>query len=144
MNTHIHILRFPKEVIDQPIIYNLVKKYDVEFNILKATILLQQEGVMVIEFRGHKSNIKKGLDYLKDIGVEVRSMAGSIRRDEEKCYQCGACAGICPTGALSVRRPEMAIVFDENKCTACGLCVGVCPARAMEVSINGDDIDQAA
>lgn len=144
MNTRIHILRFSKEIIDQPIIYNLVKKYDIEFNILKATILLQQEGVMVIEFRGHKSNVKKGIKYLKDIGVEVRSMAGSIRRDEEKCYQCGACTGICPTGALYVKRPEMAIVFDEDKCTACGLCVGVCPARAMEVSMNGADVDQAA
>lgn len=144
MNTRIHKLRFPKEIIDQPIIYNLVKKYDIEFNILKATILMQQEGVMVIEFRGHKSNVKKGIQYLKDIGVEVRSMAGSIRRDEEKCYQCGACTGICPTGALYVKRPEMAIIFDEDKCTACGLCVGVCPARAMEVSMNGDDIDQAA
>jgi ferredoxin len=70
-------------------------------------------------------------------------MEGSIRRDDEKCYQCGACTGVCPTGALSVNRPDMAIPFDPEKCTACGLCVAVCPARAMEVSLNGD-IDIAA
>ena len=143
MNTRIYLLRFPKEVIDQPIICNLVRKYDIEFNIIKATILMQQEGVMVIEFSGHKANVRKGIKYLEDMGVKVQSLAGSIRRDDEKCYQCGACTGICPTGALHLKRPEMAVIFDPEKCSACGLCVGVCPARAMEVSLNGD-IDLAA
>ena len=144
MNTRIYVLKFPKEVIDQPIISNLVKKYDLEFNILKATILLQQEGVMVLEFLGHKANIKKGIAYLNEMGVSVKSMAGNIRRDDEKCYQCGACTGVCPTGALSLHRPDMAVLFDEEKCTACGLCVSVCPARAMEVSLNGSVADLAA
>ncbi|HIJ79036.1 MAG: 4Fe-4S binding protein [Desulfobulbaceae bacterium] len=143
MNTRIYVLKFPKEVIDQPIICHLVKKFDIEFNILKATILLQQEGVMVIEFIGHAANIKKGITYLKDLGVKVQSMAGNISRDEEKCYQCGACTGVCPTGALSLTRPEMAVPFAEDKCTACGLCVAVCPARAMTVSLNGN-LDLAA
>lgn len=143
MNTRIYVLKFPKEVIDQPIICNLVKKYDLEFNILRATILLQQEGVMVLEFIGHKANVKKGIAYLNEMGVSVKSMAGNIRRDDEKCYQCGACTGVCPTGALSLHRPDMAVLFDEGKCTACGLCVSVCPARAMEVSLNGN-VDLAA
>ena len=138
MNTRIYVLKFPKEVIDQPIISNLVKKYDLEFNILKATILLQQEGVMVLEFLGHKANVKKGIAYLNEMGVSVKSMAGNIHRDDEKCYQCGACTGVCPIGALSLHRPDMAVLFDEEKCTACGLCVSVCPARAMEVSLNGN------
>ena len=136
MNTRIYVLRFPKEVIDQPIICNLVRKYDVEFNILKATILLQQEGVMVLQLKGHKENVKKGLAYIKKLGVKVETLAGSIHRDDEKCYQCGACTGICPTGALHIHRPDMEIIFDPEKCTACGLCVHVCPARAMEVSID--------
>ena len=144
MNTRIYVLKFPKEVIDQPIISNLVKKYDLEFNILKATILLQQEGVMVLEFLGHKANVKKGIAYLNEMGVTVKSMAGNIRRDDEKCYQCGACTGVCPTGALSLHRPDMAVLFNEEQCTACGLCVPVCPARAMEVSLNGSVAELAA
>jgi len=144
MNTRIYVLKFPKEVIDQPIISNLVKKYDLEFNILKATILLQQEGVMVLEFIGHKANVKKGIAYLNEMGVSVKSMAGNIHRDEEKCYQCGACTGVCPTGALSLHRPDMAVLFDEEKCTACGLCVSVCPARALEGSLNGSVAELAA
>ena len=144
MNNRVYILKFPKEVIDQPIISNLVRNYDLQFNILKATILLQQEGVMVLEFIGHKANVKKGLAYLKEMGVKVQSMAGNIRRDDEKCYQCGACTGVCPTGALSLHRPDMAVLFDEDKCTACGLCVSVCPARAMAVSLNGSVAELAA
>ncbi|HCC54108.1 MAG TPA: (Fe-S)-binding protein [Desulfobulbaceae bacterium] len=144
MNTRIYVLKFPKEVIDQPIISNLVRKYDLDFNILKATILLQQEGVMVLEFLGHKANVKKGIAYLKEMGVSAKSIAGNIRRDDEKCYQCGACTNACPTGALSLHRPDMAVLFDEEKCTACGLCVSVCPARAMEVSLNGNVAELAA
>jgi ferredoxin len=113
-----------------------VKQFDVEFNILKATILPQHEGVMILELRGHKDNIKKGLRYLKGLDVKSESVATSIHRDGEKCFQCGACTGICPTGALSLKRPEMAVIFDPEKCSGCGLCVTVCPVKAMEVSLD--------
>ena len=80
MYTRIYILRFPKDIVDQPIICQLVKQFDVEFNILKATILPQHEGVMILELRGHKDNIKKGLRYLKGMGVKSESVATSIHR----------------------------------------------------------------
>ncbi len=136
MYTRIYVLKFPKDVTDQPIICNLVKQFDVDFNILKADILLQQEGILVLQLKGHKENVNNGLAYLKDQGVVVENLATSMHRDDDKCYQCGACTGVCPTGALSVTRPEMAIPFDPEKCTACGLCVPVCPVRAMQVSLD--------
>ncbi len=137
MYTQIYILRFPKETSDQPFIYRLVKEYDIEFNILKADILLQREGLMIIELKGSsKTNVKAGLDYLRNLGVKIERMAARIRRDEENCFQCGACTGVCPSGALFVQRPEMAIVFDAEKCTGCSLCVPICPVRAMEVSLD--------
>ena len=136
MYTRMLVLKFPKEITDQPIICRLVKEYDVEFNILKADILVQQEGLMVLELRGAKGNVDKGIKYLKKLGVHIKSLAASISRDDEKCFQCGACTGICPTGALFVSRPEMAILFDPDKCSGCGLCVTLCPVRAMEVSLN--------
>lgn len=136
MYTRIYVLKFPKEITDQPIICNLVKKYDLEFNILKAAILLQQEGLLVLQLKGHKTNIDKGLAYLREQGVQVESVASTIRRDEEKCYQCGACTGICPTGALSIHRPDMTVIFEPERCTGCGLCVAVCPVRAMQVSLT--------
>lgn len=137
MYTQIFILRFPKDTSDQPFIYRLVKEYDIEFNILKADILLQREGLMVIEFKGSsKTNVQAGLDYLRSMGVKVERMAARIRRDEENCFQCGACTGVCSSGALFVQRPEMSIVFDADKCIGCSLCVPICPVRAMEISFE--------
>ncbi len=139
MFTQIYLLRFPKETSDQPFIYRLVKEYDIEFNILKADILLQREGVMIIELQGSsKANVKAGLEYLRGVGIKVERLAARIRRDDEKCFQCGACTGVCSSGALSIQRPEMSVQFDAEKCTGCSLCVSLCPVRAMEVSF-GDE-----
>jgi len=135
----IYLLRFPKDTSDQPYIYQLVKEYDIEFNILKADILLQREGIMIIELKGSsKTNVKAGLEYLNGLGVKIERLAARIRRDDNNCFQCGACTGVCSSSALHVKRPEMAIGFDAEKCTGCGLCVPICPVRAMEVSINDD------
>jgi len=134
MATRIYILRFPKETSSDPMIYQLVKQYDVEFNILKADILPQREGVMILELKGTKDKVKSALDYLRSYNVQVERLAAVIKRDDEKCFQCGACTGICPVGALAIKRPEMEVVFDPEKCTGCSLCVPICPVRAMEVS----------
>ncbi len=136
MHAEILVLHFGKDIVDRPIIYRLVKDFDLAFNLLKATIYPRQEGIIVLELRGHPKNFEEGVKYLKDAGVKVQRVASEVRRNEERCYQCGTCTAICPTGALAVRRPEMEIVFDPEKCSACELCCPICPARAMEVSIN--------
>jgi L-aspartate semialdehyde sulfurtransferase ferredoxin len=136
MQTRIYVLKFLKEITGQPIIYQLVKEFDIKFNILKATIPLQQEGVMVLEIQGQKNNVIDGLNFLKEQGVKVERIAAAIHRDDDKCYQCGVCTGICPTAALNIERPEMNILFEPEKCSGCGLCTAVCPVRAMEVSLN--------
>ncbi|MFP3867541.1 MAG: NIL domain-containing protein [Desulfobacteraceae bacterium] len=136
MHAEMLVLRFSRAVVDQPIIYRLVKDYDLEFNLLKATIYPRKEGVIVMELRGHPENFRKGVRYLKTSGVEVHRVASEVRRNEERCYQCGVCTAVCPTGALSILRPGMEVVFDPEKCSACELCCPVCPARAMEVRIN--------
>jgi L-aspartate semialdehyde sulfurtransferase ferredoxin len=139
MYTQIYLLRFPKDTSDQPFIYRLVKEYDIEFNILKADILLQREGIMIIELKGStKANVIAGLDYIKGMGVKIERLATRIRRDDKNCFQCGACTGVCSSGALYIERPTMAVVFDAEKCTGCSLCVPICPVRAMEVSLNDD------
>jgi len=136
MHAEILVLHFGKDIVDQPIIFRLVKDYDLEFNLLKATIYPRQEGIIVLELRGHPKNFEAGVKYLKGAGVKVQRVASEVRRNEERCYQCGTCTAICPTGALYVKRPEMEIIFDPEKCSACELCCPVCPAKAMEVSIN--------
>jgi ferredoxin len=134
MYSKILSLRFPKRIVNEPIAVNLVKKFDLSFNILKATIYPRREGLMVLELSGHRKNFQRGVLYLKSLGIKVESIAQDIKRDEEKCFQCGACTAVCPTGALHIKRPEMAVLFESERCSACELCVSACPARAMEVT----------
>ncbi len=136
MYTRIYILRFPKETSEQPFVYQLVKKYDIQSNILKADIFPHREGLMILELKGNKKSVNDGLDYLKSYGVQVERLAAGISRDEKKCFQCGACTGVCPSGALYIQRPEMAVIFEVDKCTGCGLCVTICPVRAMRVFLG--------
>ena len=132
----IYFIRYPKEISNKPIIYRLIKEYDVEVNILRANILPQREGILIIEMAGAKSNIKEGLEYLAQLGVNIERLATRIRRDEERCFQCGACTGVCPVDALYIRREDMAVLFDADKCTGCNQCVLICPVRAMEMSLG--------
>lgn len=129
-------LRFPKKIVNQPIAVNLVKKFDLTFNILKATIYPREEGFMVLELSGHRKNFQRGVRYLKSIGIKVESIGQDIKRNEEACFQCGACTAVCPTGALYIKRPEMEVVFDRDSCSACELCVLACPAHAMKVKFD--------
>ncbi|WP_339135397.1 MAG: NIL domain-containing protein [Candidatus Electrothrix sp. GW3-4] len=134
--TRIYLLRYPKDTSNQPIIYHLVQRYVVEFNILKADIRPQRDGIMVVELKGQKEKVADALDYLKGLGVKAERLAGKVHRDESKCFQCGACTGICPVGALYIQRPSMEVIFDPEKCTACGLCVAGCPVRSMKISFD--------
>ena len=136
MYSKIISLRFPKDFVNEPVVVNLVKKFDLSFNILKATVYPRKEGLMVLELSGHKQNYLKGIKYLQDQGIKVKSIGHDISRDDVKCFQCGACTAVCPSGALHIKRPEMEVIFDKEKCSACELCVAACPARAMEVNFD--------
>ena len=43
------VLHFPNEILDKPIVYVLVKDYDLVFNILKAFVVPGKEGLLVME-----------------------------------------------------------------------------------------------
>ena len=129
-------LKFPKKLVNEPVVSNLVQKFDLSFNILKATIYPRKEGLLVLELRGQRKNFQNGLRYLKSLGVKVESIAQDIKRDEDLCFHCGACTAVCPTGALYIKRPEMEVIFDHEKCSACEVCVIACPAHAMRVRFN--------
>ncbi len=138
------VLRFPREIVDKPIVTNLVRTYNLSFNILKAQIYPRKEGLMVMELRGNRKDYERGIQYLQDIGVIIESIAQGIRRDDERCYQCGACTAVCPTGALHIQRPEMEVLFDSERCSACELCVKTCPSRAMIVTLDRSlDLEEA-
>lgn len=127
------VLHFPKVVVDKPIIYRLVKDYDLVINILKANISPDEVGMLVLELSGSKGNYDKGLHYLADLGVRIQPLSQDIRWIEERCTQCGACLGFCPTHALQMDPATRRVSFVEEKCVACEACVKPCPSRAIEV-----------
>ena len=126
------VLRFPKRLVERPIIYRLVKDYDLEFNILKASITPEQEGLMVLELKGNQQEYDKGVEFLIKAGVQIQSLSQDVTRNEERCTHCGACITVCPPGAFRLDLNRM-VIFDNEKCIACGLCIPACPPRAMEV-----------
>lgn len=129
------VLKFPPKLVDQPIVYKLVKEYDLVFNILRARVTPKEEGELVIELQGKKQNYANGLKYLNSVGVTIQPLSQDITRDEERCTHCGACITICPTDALYLDKKTMKVIFDPEKCIACELCIKACPPRAMKIKL---------
>ncbi len=127
------VLRFPKRMVDRPIVYRLVKDYDLEFNILKASITPEQEGLLVLELKGNQAEYDRGIDFLLKAGVKIQSLSQDVKRNEERCTHCGACVTVCPTGAFRLDPKNRLVIFENDKCIACGLCIPACPPHAMEV-----------
>jgi len=127
------VLHFPKRMVDRPIVSRLVKDYDLEFNILKALITPEEEGLLVLELSGEQPEYDKGIRYLTKTGVKIQSLSQDVLRNEERCTHCGACIAICPSGAFELDPVTRRVNFYNEKCVACGLCIKACPPRAMEV-----------
>ena len=126
-------MHFPRRLINQPIVCGLVKRFGLEFNILKASVTPKEEGLMVLELSGAADSLDRGMYYLQEAGVQVQPLSQDIMRDEARCTHCGACTSACPAGALEIDRSTMVVVFDNEKCIACELCIKTCPTRAMEL-----------
>jgi len=133
MVRHKVVLHFPHEQVDKPIVSKLVRDYNLDFNILKASITPREEGLLVLEITGEEADYKRGMEYIRSRGVSIQPLSQDIRRDEERCTHCGACLAVCPTDALSVDRSSMEVRFNDEECVACELCVKVCPPHAMEI-----------
>ena len=126
------VLHFPDRIVDQPIIYKLVKDYDLKFSILKAEISPGKEGLLIMELSGEPRNYEEGLQYLKDMAVTIQPLSQDIVRSEDRCTHCGACIPLCPTGALKMDPTSRRVSFDNEACVACEYCVKICPLGAME------------
>jgi ferredoxin len=127
------VLTFPPTLVGQPITYHLVKDYDLMLNILRAIVTPKEEGRLVLELSGRKKSLEDGINYLKQLGVEIQSLAQDIKWYEDKCTHCTACIPACPTQAMSLERRTMEVSFVKEHCIACELCISVCPFKALEI-----------
>jgi len=127
------VLHFPRRLIDQPIVYKLVKDFNLSFNILKASVTPEEESLMVLELTGEPRDYDKGVKYLTDQGVKIESLSQDVVRDESRCTHCGVCVTVCPTGAFTFEPVTRKVLFDQSKCAVCEMCVKGCPPHAMEL-----------
>jgi ferredoxin len=127
------VLHFPQRLTNEPIVYKLVKDFDLAFNILKASVIPGEEGLLVMELTGEQRNYDKGVKYLTETGVKIQSLSQDVVLNESRCTHCGACIALCPTGAFSIEPETRKVIFDNDKCIVCELCIKACPPRAMEL-----------
>jgi ABC-type methionine transport system ATPase subunit len=73
-------LVYPKEQLRQPLIYNLIRNYNLLTNILDAH-LDSESGWLIILVRGEATQVQKGLEWLKEQGIMVDILAE--RQEEE-------------------------------------------------------------
>ena len=127
------VLHFPRKIVNQPVIWTLIKEYDLECSILKANITPSEEGLMVLELKGNNDNYKLGIDFLTELGLKIQPLSQDIIKNKERCIDCGVCIPVCPTGALEADPKTRKVSFNDSKCVVCEFCVKVCPFKAMEV-----------
>ena len=63
-------LIFPQDLIKEPVIHKMAKKFDVVFNLRRAKIT-EKVGEIVLELDGDEAVLKKAVDWLKSQGLKV-------------------------------------------------------------------------
>ncbi len=62
---------------------------------------------------------------------ETQRFEREMQIDREKCTGCGACAAICPNGAIHME--EGRPIWNSDACTFCGKCENFCPTGIREI-----------
>ena len=79
-------LTFPETLIQEPIIWRLGRQYDIITNIRRANVE-ESVGWIILEVEGAEEALEGGIDWMKEMGVQVDRLAsgegGSVcERDE--------------------------------------------------------------
>ncbi|NLP05220.1 4Fe-4S binding protein [Candidatus Fermentibacteria bacterium] len=125
------LLEFPPDQVGKPLVSRAVRGFEVEINILHARISPSEVGRMLAVVEGEEPEVEGTLDFLSSSGVRIAPPGEGLALDEELCTHCGACAGLCPTGAFTVSREDWKVALDMTRCIACGICVEACPYGAV-------------
>ncbi len=122
-------LKFSPKMVNQTVVTNMIKKYDVNFNILRADIN-PNGGIMLVEIVG--SDVDAAIEYIEREGIEVSPIKRVVKKDEELCIDCGACISLCPVKAISLDN-DWTVCVDDNECIGCKVCTYSCPTKAIKV-----------
>jgi ABC-type methionine transport system ATPase subunit len=70
-------LTFPEKLVQEPIIYNLGKQYNIVTNIRRANVE-DTFGWVILELEGDERALAEGLRYMEQLGVQVNTIAGDV------------------------------------------------------------------
>jgi ABC-type methionine transport system ATPase subunit len=70
-------LTFPQELIREPVIFTMARKFDVMPNIRRAKVT-ESVGEVVLELEGAEKKLEDGIKYLKERGVKVEAAEGDV------------------------------------------------------------------
>jgi hypothetical protein len=68
---------FPEQLVDRPMIYEVVKKFDVVPNIRRANVEAHS-GWIILEMAGDTPQLDAAVAYLEDVGCTVNRMEGDV------------------------------------------------------------------
>ena len=88
------VLSFPPSNVEEPVMYRLIKDYELVVNILRASIDPGKQGRMVVELSGEESQMALAFNYLENLGVTIEPLSQEIQHLEKRCTGCTACVPI--------------------------------------------------
>ena len=118
------MLSFSESTGDKPIIHDLIKRFDICINIIKA----------LAEFSAPEGDIAQALEFLAAQGVGTALVTDKIIFREERCVQCGSCALACFSKALTIGPPDWKLSFQRENCILCKLCLTACPQHLFTIA----------
>ena len=68
-------LVFPPNLIQEPVVFTMAKKFDIMPNIRKARVT-ESVGEMTLELEGERANLDKGIKFLESKGIKVEPVTG--------------------------------------------------------------------
>ena len=77
MTTQRWHLTFPEHLVQEPIVYRLVRDYDLVVNLRRADIDVEV-GWIVLEVSGDHDSLAAGRAFLEEAGVEVSDAGGDV------------------------------------------------------------------
>jgi len=67
-------LNYPPEVVEQPIIYRLIKEYGLIPNIRRANIEMKTGGFLFLELTGDRDSLSRALAWIQSTGIVLDSI----------------------------------------------------------------------